>query len=988
MTPLSHTSNHSRNESSPPVAVVEQPVVKTEPVCTASDPSSKLPAETKIQSRKPENIENRISRKDEIERQAYECRLGLRTDIDSEELLIYLLKNKVRDISWIKEHVSEALLAKTLTPELLISSDSYFYIYDVASLPFTREQYLAFAEKGIEIFAALPEKFVTDDLFLACLEKNPKELKSIKKTGLLFSDLRIQRLKDTFSAGDILDVLPKTQWTKPLILTRATEYPGFIKSIPISRSDYLDILKTLVTNNASFLHYIPVDQITEELVDLAVNGHPACGLRDIPQQFLTKERCLSAIRNGNKQYLFEPSGDQGWKTELSTIFMRHPEVVDQAMKCCLPPGIMPDKLMTKERAVAHLQYYPSHISCIPHELLKENRLWCENAVKCNRFALESVPENLKDYELCLQAVQYSGDALKYVPSSLLNEHPDLLDIAIKNHAPLDAVPKEMRTQEVCSTVMGMTPEDNDLEYVPENLRPRMPLWIQAAMAPQYLSGDWQQHILGKRDTCYLPDLPSSKLSITCDALLKPMPPNSNDGSSFFFPLKKQLLACKPFELRNKKTGQQLQQYIVDRGTSFVERLKTGDLPVLASLPEQAEVYGGRALLADNSAAGCCERYKFLRKNEPLSEFLQEEAVHRFYHSVQAGSDLRSELTSEVPRPGSISLIARENMPEKLLNAFRSELETVIIEGKPFCLCYQFTTDNKNYSTLAHQPGENADTSVAEQGLLKAAYDLGVWSSCGAVHTSTIKAFHNFRDNRKELFLVALLSEQYHFPGCLSWWKSLATDESDWGWSGLRDIGDMEFYPHIEAYTSAKNAAFKIPGYAQRCSFLEGFVSNMVAAVLHYARLHCEDNNFHYTNDKAVGDVACFIESAMNNYLAGLLGKPFRASCFFASNDVYRDWLEKTARETVYWTAPQIPGTDCISEHLRHQGQCASAVYPNCQKDTHHYFMNKELACEALGISNGEFGLTWLVRGLGLMAGSIAEQLQPELTQAGTRLGSS
>ena len=389
------------------------------------------------------------------------------------------------------------------------------------------------------------------------------------------------------------------------------------------------------------------------------------------------------------------------------------------------------------------------------------------------------------------------------------------------------------------------------------------------------------------------------------------------------------------------------------------------------------MYGGRALLVDSPVGAGCERYKFLRKGEPLTEFSREEAVHSFYHNAEFGCQLRSALISEVPKPGNIWLIAHEKIPEELLKTFRSELETMNINGQLFYVCYRFTTENRNYSTLAHQPEENGSTITAKQGLLKAAYDLGVWSSCGAVHTSTIKAFHNFNDNRKEVFLIGLLSAQFYFPGCLSFWKSKATDESDWGWSGLRDIGDMEFYPHIDAYTSASEAAFKVPGYAQRCSFLEGFVSNMVAAVFHYARLHCEDNDYHYKKDKAVDDVAGFIESAMNNYLSGLFGNSVEASVFFENNQVYKEWLSKTAREIIYWTAPQIPGADCISEHLRKKGQCASSVYSGCEGKTYYVDMYEELDCESLGLRNSVFGLTWLVRGLGVVAGGIAERLQPE-----------
>ena len=863
----------------------------------------------KMRQRSTENVTSSLNPKYVAEGQALECWLGFRKTVDSKELLTYLIKNKVKPVEWIKQHTNPELLAATLTPELLVSSRSD--LSGFSSLPFTQEQYLAFAEQGFEVFQYLPNHLKSDDFFIECLKRNPKELKFLKKTGLLLSDPRVQLLSDVFDARDVLVNLPENEWPKHLILEAIKIEPGyFIKKIPEDRSDYLDIMKELISKNASHIKFIPVESITDELVDIAVQGLPACDLRDIPERFLTCKRCQLAIENGNKETLL--SFDQynsGWLKALTNLLEQNPELADLTVNCRFWSSVMPVSLKTEKRVLQHWKYYPSEISGIPNDILKRYQHYWEPAVRRKRNALK-----------CSQTASQRQNRI----------------------------------------------------------------WLHVRKNPEQLPEEWKQQVLQTRDTYKLPSLSDpagSQLSISRDALLKPIAPNliSEAPLLFFDQLQAQLLACKPFQLRNAETGKQLQQYIARHHAYFEERLNMGSFSKLNSIPQKAEVYGGRALMVN--IPGGCERYKFLRKREALVDFSREEAVHMFYHFEFAGKQLHSELTSEIPKPCNIALIAQEKMPENLLKEFRSELETVYVNNHPYYLCYRFTTKNKDYSTLSHQQDDNGDTSAAEQGLLNAAHDLGVWSSCGAVHTSTIKAFHNFSSHRKQLFLHPLFSARRDFSGGLAYWKSKATNESDWGWSGLRDIGDLEFYPNIDAYTSAKNASFNIPGYAQRCSFLEGFVSNMIAATIHYARLHHEDDDYHYTEDSTVDRMATFLESAINQYLSGLFDKPVKAKHFFEDTSLYSEWLSKTARETIYWTAPQVRGTDCISEHLRNQGRCACSVYPVSDSDTCYYHMDEEINVEALGLVNCYFGLTWLLRGLGLVAGGCAEKLQPQQSES-------
>ena len=131
---------------------------------------------------------------------------------------------------------------------------------------------------------------------------------------------------------------------------------------------------------------------------------------------------------------------------------------------------------------------------------------------------------------------------------------------------------------------------------------------------------------------------------------------------------------------------------------------------------------------------------------------------------------------------------------------------------------------------------------ARRGLLRALHDIGVWSSMGAVHTSTIRLYHQFadRDARPELLMHAFFHPDAGYPGTVHLWDTEATATSDWGWSGLRDLGDLEFYPFIRTYVEAADAEWTVTrlcpaGVLYQCHCPEYFCQ---PAPLHAALPHC------------------------------------------------------------------------------------------------------------------------------------------------------
>lgn len=83
------------------------------------------------------------------------------------------------------------------------------------------------------------------------------------------------------------------------------------------------------------------------------------------------------------------------------------------------------------------------IDCHP---IWSNSKFCDNAVKINGLSLQYI--KVKTYERCEYAVKENGDALKFVPDSLIDYN--LCLIAVKrNRFSIRFVPQKYQTEELC-----------------------------------------------------------------------------------------------------------------------------------------------------------------------------------------------------------------------------------------------------------------------------------------------------------------------------------------------------------------------------------------------------------------------------------------------------------------------------------------------------------------------------------------------------------
>ncbi len=445
-----------------------------------------------------------------------------------------------------------------------------------------------------------------------------------------------------------------------------------------------------------------------------------------------------------------------------------------------------------------------------------------------------------------------------------------------------------------------------------------------------------------------------------------------------------------FQFADKDASRQLQSEF-DRagGTYFEEVYRAQYQHSLSLFEEKGSVVGGRTLAICNGES--VDYYKFQRLGESIATLAQEGIMHQFIARV-----LNKRFKSQLPRFGQYLIVLEKDLPESI-QSFTDRLQVINnANGEKAYRVYHFKA-TKNYGQYAHTPdGSSTPYAIAERGLLNAIHDIGVLNgNVGVMPTSTIPAFHD--TGRRWLFLSPLLGNSSYFalplPGTFGGWVK-AIERPDFGWDGLRDWGDVEFYGSMKSGLTARDS--KVSGYSpevlQRLSFANALCENLLAAVMLRSRLRRNSPDYHYQNQQTVKETENFIEQLLNEYLSGLLAKEkewlpkSRLPEFMGVHPTtYRSWLTRTAEEILYWTAMQpheatehctfTPSDECYSEHIKRNGKLDTALYPKLlgtfdiykkfPKDFHN--VNDQLN---LGANNAVFPLISLVKGLTLFAGNI------------------
>jgi len=875
---------------------------------------------------------------------------------------------------WIVQHTQTNVLQSVLSAERIRTYS--LKVNDLPEAVLTPELALDCLKQEVWRYESLPPWLTTPEFDQRCLETGVLSASLMGKFAMRSQQIDYAALVE-MDANNIKHVPVEHQSFK-LCERAIKKNPYLIRCISPSVSFYQQLCILAVGEDADVCRVIPRDQITETI--LTANAHHySIKLEDTPEHLVTYQRCCQAIQGSSSSW------EAGYIP--ARIFRQYPGLAEDILEDLPPeesPDILknlPDKLKTEDFCHRYLSKWPQYIKGCPLRFLRRHPEWIEWSLEHGGgYNLYALPESWRSFDLCQRALKSRDPCIEAIPVSMFEDHPDLLLLAAERCKGLSKIPPRLRTADVCYAALAAAGDPNEVNEtmarVPDAVRKVLPYDLLLAVAPGYLPPKIREAMAANGDTA-LP-IPYRQMKPILDQrhLMEPLaqvPYGELKYSSSVF-LKKVLLSTGPFNLRNLALGHALQQTIQQHCQQRTMALQQGKLPLLTRpVAKKSVIYGGRTLML--RARDGFTRMKFLRKGELLDDFFREEAVHRFAH----GHALTAILKSEVPQPVGVKLVPVDQLPEHIFSGFHSELERFLFADQSYYLVYEFTTCNQDYSTLAHQKESNGDSTRAEQGLFKACHDLGVWNSLGAVHTSTINAYHNFKDNRRELFLCFMFNNGHSMPGALTGWDTRATDESDWAYSGLKDIGDMEFYPRITSYFDAKDAEILLPvGFDQRVAFMSALVENMIAAVLHYARMHRDDPDYHYKNVEGRAKLGLFIDQAIGICLSGLMGKQVKTEAYFESPEIYQQWLNKTTAETTLWTARQDLDTDCFARNLEQTGCYSAEVYPGQKKTEYRYPKHfTSHGQDNLGCNHGQFGLTLLVRGLYQVAAVLAAKLGTE-----------
>ena len=619
---------------------------------------------------------------------------------------------------------------------------------------------------------------------------------------------------------------------------------------------------------------------------------------------------------------------------------------------------------------------------------------------------------------------------------------NLWDTLRDRHKWLAYLPEEERTEALCLAYVGDSIERAGSHFIPEAIRQRHPEWNARgwkgtdaiALEPESLCKGWSGAALAraiedKSAVLHVLDpwpaaqdiapwallmegfwdkLPAEykeliwrkggteglgpafgvpDFDVDPQALLDPVQEHCCTLRASVIPeqVARKLMFCHHFQPRHQALGAVLRQKMTDLGKRQEQRLAAGTLPLWSAPCGVSDAAwtarGGRTLVhRDNN--GRVVHMKFWRQGETLTTLAAEQAAQQFAHDHPALG-----WQSEIPQPQGIVRVPIDEMPADP-ESFADRLQVHEHQGQGYCLAFCFTTHNDDYDTLAWQPDTpGGECRKAREGLLRAFHDLGIWSSLGAVHTSTIKLYHHFYEvggSRPDLLLDMFRYGQC-YPGTLHLWNTESIEQSDWGRSGLRDLGDLEFYPFIATYVESADAHWILDGYGQRASFVNGMAQNLLGGLLHYLRACRDQPDYHYRNDQQINRLGQFLADACNGYLGTLLGDGTRLDTVIAG-DVYPEWLYRTAQEMIYWTARQTEDTEGFGLHFNRDGRPCAQLYPGHPRLNVRYGKDEDFteeAGESLGTDNGKLPLFYLMRGIYMMAALVADRLAaPDAPQPG------
>ena len=423
-----------------------------------------------------------------------------------------------------------------------------------------------------------------------------------------------------------------------------------------------------------------------------------------------------------------------------------------------------------------------------------------------------------------------------------------------------------------------------------------------------------------------------------------------------------------------KTTQHLKEYITAKKISQLPLDNLTD-----SRLNTAKITGGRTIQVDISTETAFF-YKFRKPKEKLIEFVKEGYIFDFFHHNDYGKSLKHKLKSSIPELQKMVRIPVSNLPKHIFNC-EDGIDKFIDNQNIECVDVLVFSASIDYLKYAHKLDSNNKENPyqkAEAGILKACHDIGLFTSIGIYHTSTLPAYHFAGEGREwgalhmlfRKITVGFCRGELKYPvgsdinmvGKLEKWATTATNRPDYGYTGLRDFGDCEFFGEILGalqYQDSKNVK-NFPIIIQNILAVNTICECLLAAVLLYSRMHKTSIEYHYRNNEYKHKIASFIEEIFSSFLTGRFqnNNINLAKFMQLSTDDYNKWLDRTVTEILYWTAEKhdaienqtlnIDVNDHVTEHIKNR-KLPEDLYDNYDILSNHsfkfYYDNTNLGCD-------------------------------------------
>ncbi|WP_257264805.1 hypothetical protein, partial [Endozoicomonas sp. ONNA2] len=244
-----------------------------------------------------------------------------------------------------------------------------------------------------------------------------------------------------------------------------------------------------------------------------------------------------------------------------------------------------------------------------------------------------------------------------------------------------------------------------------------------------------------------------------------------------------------FALPNAALGENINRFIARNMPASFGRQEIPE-ELCPANGSTTRIVGGRTIQCQQ-APGQATYFKFQRAKEPLETLAREGLLYQFIANTPALT-----FKSELPKYRAFMQLPLSKDLKCLIDQFDDQIEITENHGQRYINVFSYTAP-VGYARYAHSPAtaDNCPWKRPEQGILTACLDAGYMTGMGLVPTSMLQCLHDTVSGRRWVALHAALNPERDniHAGTLGAWNTLATDKVDFGYCGMRDLGDYEIF---------------------------------------------------------------------------------------------------------------------------------------------------------------------------------------------------